>query len=72
MMLYSTGNHYTTAPLIYRSRSQSRDTFDQFPGILELVLDEVANCNPFLIVVFGDLHVKSGINITKIHTKELK
>ena len=47
------------APLIYRSPSQPTNIFDQFANILELALDEVPNHNPFLIVVLGDLNVKS-------------
>ena len=33
--------------------------FDQFTDNLELTLDEVANHNPFLIVVLGGFNVKS-------------
>ena len=59
MKLYSIDNHYTIAPLIYRSPSQPTNIFDQFANILELALDEVPNHNQFLIVVLGDLNVKS-------------
>ena len=44
---------------LYRSLSQPTDTFDQFAENLELILDEVANHNSFLIVVLGDFNVKS-------------
>ena len=44
---------------LYRSPSQPTDIFDQFADNLELTLDEVANHNPFLIVVLGDFNVKS-------------
>ena len=44
---------------MYQSPSQPTDIFDQFADNLELALDEVANHNPFLIVVLGDFNVKS-------------
>ena len=42
-----------------QSPSQPTDIFDQFADNLELTLDEVANHNPFLIVVLGDFNAKS-------------
>ena len=42
----------------YRSPSQPNDIFDQFADNLELSLDEVANHNPFFIVVLADFNVK--------------
>ena len=39
---------------LHRSTSQPTDIFDQFAVNLKLTLDEVANHNPFLIVVLGD------------------
>ena len=44
---------------LYRSPSQPTDIFDQFADNLELTLDEVANCNLFLLVVLDDFNVKS-------------
>ena len=44
---------------LYRSLRQPTDTFDQFAENLELILDEVANHNSFLIIVLGDFNVKS-------------
>ena len=44
---------------LYRSRSQPTDIFDHFADNLESTLDEVANQNPFLIVVLGNFNVKS-------------
>ena len=44
---------------LYRSLSQPTDTFDQFAENLELILDEVANHNSFLIVALDDFNVKS-------------
>ena len=41
-----------------QSPSQPTDIFDQFADNLELTLDEVANHNPFLIVVLGDFNAK--------------
>ena len=44
---------------LYRSLSQPTETFDQFAENLELILDEVANHNSFLIVALDDFNVKS-------------
>ena len=44
---------------LYQSPSQTNHVFDQFSDNLELTLDEVANRNPFLIVVLGDFNLKS-------------
>ena len=44
---------------LYRSPSQTTDIFDQFSDNVQLSLDEVANHNPFLIVVLGNFNVKS-------------
>ena len=41
------------------SITQLTDIFDQFADNLELTLDEVANYNPFLIVVLSDFNGKS-------------
>ena len=53
------GNKLCNFISLYRSRSQPIDIFDQFADNLELTLDEVANHNPFLIIVSGDFNVKS-------------
>ena len=47
---------------LYRSPSQPTDIFDQFADNLKLTLDEVANHNSFLIVVLGDINIKSESN----------
>ena len=47
---------------LYRSPSQPTDIFDQFADNLKLTLNEVANHNPFLIVVLGDFNIKSENN----------
>ena len=47
---------------LYRSPSQPTDIFDQFADNLKLTLDEVANHNSFLIVVLGDINIKSENN----------
>ena len=44
---------------LYQSPSRSNHVFDQFSDNLELTLDEVADRNPFLIVVLGDFNLKS-------------
>ena len=45
------GNKLCNFISLNRSPSQTTDIFDQFPDNLELTLDEVANHNPFLIVI---------------------
>ena len=44
---------------LYRSPSQPANIFDRFADNLELILDEVANHNLFLIVLLGDFNAKS-------------
>ena len=44
---------------LYRSSSQSYDTFETFANNLELNLDMIANKDPYLIVILGDLNAKS-------------
>ena len=53
------GNKLCNLISLYRLPSQLTDVFDQFADNLELTIDEVANSNPFLIVVLGDFNVKS-------------
>ena len=48
--------------LIYRSPSQSSEEFDTFLSNFELLLDYIANCNPF-VSQFFDLALKSPIII---------
>ena len=45
---------------LYRSPSQSSDTFEDFTDNLELNLDKIANISPYLLVVLGDFNVKSS------------
>ena len=44
---------------LYRSRSQTQDEFEKFVDNLELNLETLCQDNPFLIVLIGDLNVKS-------------
>ena len=44
---------------LYRSPSQTRDTFETFADNLELTLDTLTNNNPFLIVAIGDFNAKT-------------
>ena len=43
---------------LYRSPSQSQDTFESFIDNLELNIDTIASKNPFLVVVLGDFNAK--------------
>ena len=45
---------------LYRSPSQSFDTFEDFVDNLEINLDKIANKSPYLLVVLGDFNVKSS------------
>ena len=45
---------------LYRSPSKSHDIFETFFDNLELNLDTIANKNPFLIVILGDVNAKSS------------
>ena len=42
--------------VIYRSPSQSSEEFDTFLSIIELLLDYIANRNPFLSIIIGDFN----------------
>ena len=44
---------------LYRSPSQTRDTFEIFADNLELTLDTLTYHNPFLIVAIGDFNAKT-------------
>ena len=59
---------------LYRSPSQSSDSFEEFADNLQLSLDKISNQNPFLTVVLVYFHIKSSVGISKIkqHTKALK
>ena len=46
-------------PCLFRSPSQTRDTFETFADNLELTLDTLTNNNPFLIVAIGDFNAKT-------------
>ena len=46
-------------PCLFRSPSQTRDTFQTFADNLELTLDTLTNNNPFLIVAIGDFNAKT-------------
>ena len=43
---------------LYRSPSQSSDSFEEFADNLQLSLDKISNQNPFLTVVLGDFNTK--------------
>ena len=43
---------------LYRSPSQSSDTFEDFADNLELNLDKIANKSPYLLVILGDFNIK--------------
>ena len=45
---------------LYRSPSQSSDSFEEFADNLQLSLDKISNQNPFLTVVLGDFNNKSS------------
>ena len=45
---------------LYRSPSQSSDSFEEFADNLQLLLDKNSNQNPFLTVVLGDFNTKSS------------
>ena len=45
---------------LYRSPSQSSDTFEFFADKLELSLDKIADKSPYLLVVLADFNVKSS------------
>ena len=44
--------------VLYRSPSQSQDTFESFIDNLELNIDAVAPKNPYLIGILGDFNAK--------------
>ena len=44
---------------LYKSPSQTRDTFETFADNLELTLDTLTNNNPFLIAAIGDFNAKT-------------
>ena len=44
---------------LYRSPTQTRDTFETFAENLELTSDTLTNNNPFLIVAIGDFNAKT-------------
>ena len=45
---------------LYRSPTQSSDSFEKFADNLQLSLDKISNQNPFLTVVLGDFNTKSS------------
>ena len=45
---------------LYRSPSQSRNSFEKYANNLQLSLDKIINQNPFLIVALGDFNTKSS------------
>ena len=45
---------------LYRSPSQSSDSFEEFADNLQLSLDETSNQNPFVTVVLGYFNTKSS------------
>ena len=46
--------------LIYSSPSQSSEEFDTFLSNFELLLDYIANCNPFVGIIIGDFNARSS------------
>ena len=44
--------------VLYRSPSQSQDTFESFIDNLELNIDAIAAKNPYLIGILGDFNAK--------------
>ena len=46
--------------LIYRSPSQSSEEFDTFLSNFELLLDYIANRNPFVSIIIGDFNARSN------------
>ena len=44
---------------LYRSLSQTQDEFQIFRSNIELNLDLLSRCNPFLTIMIGDFHEKS-------------
>ena len=45
---------------LYRSLSQSSNSFEEFADNLQLSLDKISNQNPFLTVVLSDINTKSS------------
>ena len=46
---------------LYRSPSQSSDSFEEFADNLQLSLDKISKQNPFLAVVLGDFTLRAEI-----------
>ena len=46
--------------LIYRSPRQSSEEFDTFLSNFELLLDYIANRNPFVSIIVSDFNAKSN------------
>ena len=46
---------------LYRSPSQSSDSFEEFANNLQLSLDKISNQNPFLTVALGDFNTKFSV-----------
>ena len=44
---------------LYRSPSHTQDEFQIFRSNLELNLDSLSGCNPFLTIMIGDFNAKS-------------
>ena len=44
---------------LFRSPSQSSDTFEDFADNIELNLDKIATKSPYLLVILGDFNIKS-------------
>ena len=45
---------------LFRSPSQSSDTFEDFADNIELNLDKIATKSPYLLVILGDFNIKSS------------
>ena len=45
---------------LYRSPSQSQDDFENFADNFEMMLERLAQKNPFLLTAIGDFNAKSS------------
>ena len=54
----NTENKLCNVIVLYRTSSQSQDTFESFIDNLELNIDTIATKNPYLIGILGDFNAK--------------
>ena len=57
-MEINTENKLCNVIVLYRTSSQSQDTFESFIDNLELNIDTIAAKNPYLIGILGDFNAK--------------